>query len=267
MPQIYERVRDLILDGHYPPGARLTQLELSEEHKVGRTPLREALRLLEADGLVRSEANRGISVTPVSLAHAEDLYALRLLVEPPLLKAKARSFSEAELDEMRRHITAMEDAERDVKRFQGCHLDLHLVALEHYGTTTRDTVLDLYRRIQRIQRVYMARPSVPVDVVDIDRRIIDALGDGDGDRAKQLMELHLLDWAIGLIIDVEPDHEFGILLAAAEGIGITIDIAPGTPAKPPVTVRWDHPATDDLPQTANVSPTVAPRRRSRRSSG
>jgi DNA-binding GntR family transcriptional regulator len=229
-------------------------LELSSEHGVGRTPLREALRLLEADGYVRSEANRGISVTPVNVAHAEDLYALRLLIEPPLLSALAPAFSASELKAMRKHVASMERADRDVKGFQENHLELHLVVLERYGAATRDIVLDLYRRVQRIQRLYMSRPRVAQEVVDIDRRIVDALSERDGDRAKRLMQLHLIDWAVGLILDVEPDHRFDLLVSAASGVGITIDTDANGRMHSPVHIRWRGEQMTDLPHTSNVIP-------------
>ena len=79
----YTRLLELILEGTYLPGRRLSQHELSQQVGVGRTPLREALRLLEADGFVVSTANRGVAVAPAELGSAEELYAVfRELVWP-----------------------------------------------------------------------------------------------------------------------------------------------------------------------------------------
>src|SRR5579871_4795611 len=82
----YDRLRELIIGGSYFPGQRLTQTELSEALGIGRTPLREALRMLEADGYLVSVANRGVTVSAVGLGSTEELYAVRLLVEPPLIR-------------------------------------------------------------------------------------------------------------------------------------------------------------------------------------
>lgn len=244
-------IRNRIIEGTYAPGRRLTQREISAELGVGRTPLREALRMLEAEGYVESEANRGISVTQVDVHTAEDLYALRLLIEPPLLCALTPSFEERELDEMDRLLEEMRSSPR-LRDFQHSHLGLHVVALERYGSTTRDLILDLFRRVQRLQRVYMSRPRVLSDVVDIDQRIVDALRRRDGVMVKHLMEFHLLDWAVGLITDVEPDHRFEVLLRAARGIGIEVAIGDGAVLTVPVDVRWSSdPGLPDL-TTSNL---------------
>jgi DNA-binding GntR family transcriptional regulator len=251
--QVYERLRELIIDGHYPPGQRLTQQELSDEHHVGRTPLREALRLLQADGYLVAEANRGVRVAPVDVSHAEELYALRLLIEPPLLWALTPSFSTEDLAKMRKAVDAMESDSR-VKAFQESHLELHLIALERYGEATRDIVLDLYRQTQRLQRLYMSRPRVTQEVVDIDRHIVAAVEERDGEQAKRLMQLHLLDWAVGLILDVDPDCRFDVLATAAIGVGLRLVIAPGEPVRAPLEVKWPRGGSARLPATSNIVP-------------
>ena len=259
--RIYETLREMIIDGHYGPGVRLTQLELAEELGVGRTPLREALRLLEANGFVVSNANRGVVVTPVHVSSAEDLYALRLLVEPPLLAALADQFDDAELDDMDRHIQQMAAEDVGTRGFQLAHFELHDIALARYGETARAMVQDLYRQVQRVQRRYMSRPRVAADVVGIDRAIVAAFRAHDGERVKRLMQLHLIDWAVGLILDVDPDHQFRLLLVAARGLGIDIAAHDDGRLSAPVAVTWHVPFDVDLPATSVLTPrTDAPLR-------
>src|SRR5438034_6443771 len=78
---VYRRLYAEILAGHLDPGKPVSQIKLAERLGVSRTPLREALRMLERDGLIHSEPNRRVRVTPVSVEDLEQLYALRVTVE------------------------------------------------------------------------------------------------------------------------------------------------------------------------------------------
>lgn len=78
---VYDRVRAAIVEGRYPPGARLVEQRLAEELDVSRTPVREAVRRLEAEGLVVVERNRGAHVRPLDEAEIADLYEVRARLE------------------------------------------------------------------------------------------------------------------------------------------------------------------------------------------
>ena len=77
-------VRELILRGDFPPGTRLGEVELAERLGVSRTPVREALGRLAAEGLVEIVPNRGARVTSWTVAELEDVFDLRTALEPRL---------------------------------------------------------------------------------------------------------------------------------------------------------------------------------------
>jgi DNA-binding GntR family transcriptional regulator len=246
-----ERLRELILEGVYLPGQRLSQQELAERLQVGRTPLREALRLLEADGFVVSTANRGVAVAPAELGSAEELYAIRFLLEPPIVAALADEFTAEDLAEMEQHLHQMEASAERRRDFQRAHLDFHLVALRRYGEELSRLVLQLYRRVIWHQRVYMSRPRVPTDFVSVDRALLEALGSHRPEEVRAVLEFHLLDAALGVVLDVEPDHRFGPLLLAARGNGVEIDVVDGGFVRRPATLR--RTARSSIPlETSNL---------------
>src|SRR5438309_858292 len=74
------RLRELILDGTYPVGARLTELDVAATLTMSRTPVREALRALAADGLVRP-AGRGVVVAAIEGAELDEAYQVRAVLE------------------------------------------------------------------------------------------------------------------------------------------------------------------------------------------
>ena len=80
-PSAYDQIRTAIVEGRYPAGTRLVEQRIAEEFDLSRTPVREALRTLEAEGLVRIEPHRGATVRSLSVADVMDLYDLRARLE------------------------------------------------------------------------------------------------------------------------------------------------------------------------------------------
>jgi len=93
----YAQVRAAIVESRYPPGHRLVEQRIAEELGLSRTPVREALRMLEAEGLVVSERNRGAMVRPLSETEVVDLYGLRIRLESYAVEVATERASESEL--------------------------------------------------------------------------------------------------------------------------------------------------------------------------
>lgn len=93
---IANEIRELIARGALSPGVRLGQQELAERFKASRMPVREALKLLSAEGIIVHDANRGFFVASLSSAEARQLFKLRHLIEDTLL-ATVRWPTEEEL--------------------------------------------------------------------------------------------------------------------------------------------------------------------------
>lgn len=84
---IASKLRTLIASGHYSPGIRLGQTELAEQFSASRVPVREALKLLSAEGVVEHDPNRGFFVSRFSASEARQYFRLRDMVEDELLKS------------------------------------------------------------------------------------------------------------------------------------------------------------------------------------
>lgn len=97
----YAAVREGILQGRYPAGARLTEQELARAAGVSRTPIREALRRLHAEGLVQFEPNHGAVVALFELEDAEEIFELRALLEPISARRAAERASPTTIAELR----------------------------------------------------------------------------------------------------------------------------------------------------------------------
>jgi DNA-binding GntR family transcriptional regulator len=106
---IADHLRALITRGTLPPGLQLRQMDLAERFKASRVPLREALKLLSAEGIVEHDPNRGFFVAPLSSNEARQLYRIRHLLERELLETVAWP-STAQLAELRKRLTVLDAA-------------------------------------------------------------------------------------------------------------------------------------------------------------
>src|SRR3954464_7514575 len=97
-----ELIREAILDGELAAGERLKEDELARRLDVSRTPVREALRRLEAEGLVVVEPQRGATVRSYAPEELDDMYRLRAVLEGYAARRAAERISEADLDELRK---------------------------------------------------------------------------------------------------------------------------------------------------------------------
>jgi DNA-binding GntR family transcriptional regulator len=97
-----ETLRTAILDGTLPPGARLPQEDLAALLQTGRIPIRRSLRVLEFEGLVRSEPNRGYAVTELEPDDIEQIYHLRIVLESHAVRLAIPRLTEGDLAELDR---------------------------------------------------------------------------------------------------------------------------------------------------------------------
>lgn len=111
--QAYAAIRDRILEGTYASGQRLVETELAESLQISRTPVREALRRLEREGLVEADARGGMAVARLEPADVARLYECRLALEAVAVRHAATRAGELELQAME---LALEQVERTLSR-------------------------------------------------------------------------------------------------------------------------------------------------------
>src|SRR5689334_14247719 len=123
----YDRVRSAILDGELPPGGVMSQVALAEELGISRTPLREALRMLQSEGLVDAERNRRVRVAPLSPADLEELYVMRVALEAQAIRLAVPRMSAEDLARLEGHNAEMAHyaQARDYRRWVIPHQAFH----------------------------------------------------------------------------------------------------------------------------------------------
>ena len=124
--RIAESLRTAILDGSYRPGERIRQEDVAARSGASRIPVREALRMLAAEGLVTLVANSGAWVTRLTMAECAEMYLIRERLEPLLLRGSMPRLGEAEIGRLAELTEAMEAAGTDVDAFLRADREFHL---------------------------------------------------------------------------------------------------------------------------------------------
>ncbi|KAA9133617.1 GntR family transcriptional regulator [Microbacterium caowuchunii] len=186
-------LREAIVRGDFTPGARVRQEQIAELTGASRAPVREALRMLAAEGLVTLVANSGARVSSLSLPECQEIYRVRERVEPLLLRMSAPGLDESELD----HLGALaeEMAETaDPEEFLALDRAFHLATYAAAETVVlSDLVHRLWNRTQAYRRIYTALMDERArqTVHDEHRLIVAAIRDGDLDSAESLLAGHI----------------------------------------------------------------------------
>ncbi|HEY6889313.1 MAG TPA: GntR family transcriptional regulator [Solirubrobacter sp.] len=189
----YERIRELVLAGDIAPGARLGQVELAERLGISRTPVREALRRLSAEGLVDSHPNRGFWVAELSLDAVLRRLEVRLLLEPGIARLAAERRTERHLAELERTITREEKARNGTAAHDASRA-FHFVLARATGNEEHVRILDSLWLVEVGRRLLSRRATeVAWQGADVSehRAIAQAVGDRRGDDAARLMEAHV----------------------------------------------------------------------------
>jgi DNA-binding GntR family transcriptional regulator len=190
--RIASELREAILTGEYAPGDRVRQEDLADRHGASRVPVREALRMLEAEGLVTLVANTGAWVSRVSLAECEEMYQIRERIEPLLLRYNVPLMEDAHVAELDRLAHAMEDTE--VEEFIALDRDFHLSCYDLAETTVlEETVLRLWNRTHQYRRTYMriARTDPDRSVHHEHHLLVSAIRRRDLDEAERVLAGHI----------------------------------------------------------------------------
>jgi len=182
---VLETLREAILGGVLPPGTRLRQEELASAFETSRIPVREALRVLEYEGLVSSEPHRGFTVTSLDADEVEEIYDLRTVLETHAVRLAVPLLTDADLEELGAVFRELMDAPDD---------DARLAARERfyqrlYSVTARPRLVGLIIRM----RLEVARslrwlrvPHSP----EHHQAFWDAIQQGDADLAAEQLASH-----------------------------------------------------------------------------
>jgi DNA-binding GntR family transcriptional regulator len=194
--QVYAAIRDRIIHGSLERGERIHQEDLAEDLGVSRTPVREALRRLAAEGLVEMRTNRGARVADVSSSDMRSAYQARLVIEPGAARLAGTARLPGPLIRMRAALAAQRRAIPNVRRSFDANREFHIALVQASGN---EYLIQFAQRlwVARIGEVIYERQSETPERMRLDadehEQILTAIEAGNGRRAESLTRRHLAE--------------------------------------------------------------------------
>ncbi len=189
MLDAYERIRSAILEGVLEPGGRLSQVKIADRLGLSRTPVREALRLIEREGLITSERGRQVVISPTSMADLDELYALRIKLDTMTVRATVPQLSDADLVEMQDCLAAMDANSRQefFAEFDAAHQQFHMIPIRLAGPRHADYSAGLNEHAERYRRLYLAQRNSFQQSREEHCAIMEACAQRDGEEVAWLL--------------------------------------------------------------------------------
>lgn len=191
---LYRRVRQDIVECELTPGKSFSEAELGRLYNASRTPVREACRRLEHEGLIRITPFRGYSIAPLSVAEFHDLQELQLIFEPSAAALAAERATQKELDEMQQLATYEYriDDKGSYREFVQANYQLHsLIAQSSKNRRLFDVVTNAHVRLMRFFYLGLSFDSYGPILVSEHIVMVDAIRRGNAEEARQMATDHI----------------------------------------------------------------------------
>lgn len=190
---VFERLENDILSGKYAYGEVLTEARLAEELEVSRTPIREAIRRLEQENILRL-TGKGLVVQGITPEDIKDILEIRLHIEGIAARRAAANMTPAQKARLKEAVELQEFyvSKADPDRVQWQDHEFHELIYAGCGSITlQSTLTPLHRKAQKFRRASVEKKSRALDSVREHAGICDAILAGDGDAAERLMVEHI----------------------------------------------------------------------------
>ncbi|MCI6242823.1 MAG: GntR family transcriptional regulator [Lachnospiraceae bacterium] len=192
--KVFHSIREDILNGKYQANEELKEKNIGEELGVSRTPVREALRQLELEGLVHIIPNKGAFVENVTLKDIKDIYEIRTLLEGLCARWAAENITKEQLEELEETVFLSDFHYSKENWDQILVLDnrFHEIVYEACGSKELTRVLrDYHHYLQRIRRITLEQKERARASTDEHRAIAEALKARDAATAEECAKLHI----------------------------------------------------------------------------
>lgn len=192
---VQEEIERAILVGEFLPGAKLNEITLAERLGVSRGPIREAFRMLDEAGLVRTEKNRGVFVRDIPLDEAVEIFDLRAAMEELVGRQLAGRITSQELNELHQRVAAMDLAvsSQDAGQYHLLNLQFHDRLVEMAGNRKLAAIYrKLIKELALFRRLNLAdSEQLPVSAGEHEQ-IVQAIASGDPQAAGQVLFNHAM---------------------------------------------------------------------------
>jgi DNA-binding GntR family transcriptional regulator len=188
---ITDSLREAILQGELKGGEQLKQDELGGRLGVSLSPIREALKNLEAEGLVQFYPNRGVMVVALSAEEAQEIFEIRIFLESGALELSIPNLSQADLNQAEK-LLIQGDCEEYSDKWSELNWQFHEVI---YQGAKKPRLLHLIRmmhnNVERYMRLYLTTMNYQVKSQEEHRALLEACASGDVEAGKTILRKHM----------------------------------------------------------------------------
>ncbi|MEE0966064.1 MAG: GntR family transcriptional regulator [Bacilli bacterium] len=192
--RIFDILRDRILNGEYKTGQKLNELTLASELKISRTPIREALKQLELEGLVMSVPNKGVYVKGFSPRDIDDMFEIRLALEGLAIQLAIERMDEVHLTKIKEIFELMEfyTLKKDNDKINDLNILYHETIYQATQSTYFEQLLkDIHYYVSVTSRHSIQKPERLETALVEHRAILDAIVEGNKEKAKYTIQKHI----------------------------------------------------------------------------
>ena len=207
---MHDNLREMILSGELEPGATISQVQLSIKMGVSRTPLREALRRLQQEGLIEAERNRRARVVGFDAADLEFVYTSRILYEAVAIMVTIKRLSVAESHQIVEALAGMRAAKDadDYRAWEMQHGEFHRLLLLHAEPTILAAAASLRQRSDRYRRLNQRAVAGGWNFGDADHEAIaQACTQRRSQDGARELSRHLARTALSLLASLRPEYD------------------------------------------------------------
>ncbi|GAC1383453.1 MAG: hypothetical protein NVSMB42_00090 [Herpetosiphon sp.] len=213
---LYRRLRTMILDGVFPPGSMLSQVKLAESLGVSRIPLREALRMIQNEGLIEAEHNQRARVPAFEPSTVDSLYASRILLEALSIRLTVPRIDQANVQALKQTLAELDEAaahHKDLDAWEAPHRRFHGLLVIHAAESMRQRMASYADRCEYYRRLYYRlvstqQPTRPAEVIAAEHHsIARACIQGDADLAAYRLTRHYARTALTVLGQMTPEFD------------------------------------------------------------
>ena len=190
---VFDKLETSILSGEYSAGEILTELSLSQQLNVSRTPVREAIRRLQQENLVK-EVGKGVKVVGVSISDLEDIFEIRSRVEGLAAKKCAEKITQKQISELEEIVELQEfyTAKKIADSIKNADTEFHKKIYEVCGSEIYSSMLsDLHKRVQKFRKISVENSGRAINAQKEHREIFEAIKAKNGELAEKLTVQHI----------------------------------------------------------------------------
>lgn len=199
--KVFKYIKAQIINGHYKPGDNLVESKMADELGVSRTPIREAIRLLELEGLVETTPNKGAVVLGISNKDVEDIFAIRELIEGLAARWAAERMSVVDKKEMQKIIDLMDFYYQKGDLDELAELDnkFHQIIYEASGSKILNLTLgNLHQYVQMARLESLKVPHRVEQTMLEHHAIMESFLESDPEKAEKALSQHVKNACINI---------------------------------------------------------------------